>query len=76
MYVGVGKNEASVKLRADFFNNFFVYQLKKFFITTKQKLIKGVTKERNMEWLAENKVKFIFVYNCRVVLIDRYLMTT
>ena len=35
------------------FNNFFMYRLKKFFITTKQTLIKDVIKERNMEWLAE-----------------------
>ena len=30
-----------------------MYQLKKFFITTKQALIKDVIKEWNMEWLAE-----------------------
>ena len=32
---------------------FFMYQLKKFFITTKQTLIKDVIKHWNMEWLAE-----------------------
>ena len=30
-----------------------MYQLKKFFITTKQTLIKDVIIEWNMEWLAE-----------------------
>ena len=33
-----------------------MHRLKKFFITTKQTLIKDVTKEWNMEWLAE-KIK-------------------
>ena len=30
-----------------------MHRLKKFFIATKQKLIKDVLKEWNMEWLAE-----------------------
>ena len=38
-----------------------MYRLKKFFLTVKQTLIKDVTKERNMEWLAENKVKLTFL---------------
>ena len=37
-----------------------MYRLKKFFLTAKQTLIKDVTEERNMEWLAENKVKLTF----------------
>ena len=35
-----------------------MYQLKKFFITAKQTLIKDVTTEWNMQWLAE-KLTFL-----------------
>ena len=48
-----------------------MYLLKKVFITARQTLIKDVTKECDMEWLAENKVKltfFMYSFNLLVAL--------
>ena len=47
------------------FNKFLMYRLKKFFITTKQTLIKDVIKEWNMEWLTERtEIRLKLTYLC------------
>ena len=50
-----------------------MYRLKKFFITTKQTLIKDAAKEWNMEWLAERinlrMYLLMYLYDLVVVLV-------